>query len=52
MYRVVSAYIEIEKENKKEAIQTATLNAAAVFDENDTLIADYRTFETENDERG
>ena len=52
MFRIVSSYIEIEKENREEAVRAAALNAAAVFDDEDNLIADYRTVESESDERG
>lgn len=53
MFTVFSAYIELEFSDKSEAIHAAALNAAAVYDDiRETIIADYRTPETENDYKG
>lgn len=53
MYRIFSEYLEIMQEDRAEAIKTASHNAAAVVDmETGAIIADYRTQETEADERG
>lgn len=52
MFRIVSRYMSFEKENREEAVRAAALNAAAVFDDDDNVIADYRSAESENDERG
>ena len=53
MYLVFNRFLEIEKEEEREAITTARLNSAAVLDyETGKIIEDNRTEESENDERG
>lgn len=53
MYIVFNSWIQIEKNSREDAIKTARLNSAAVYDfEKDCIICDCRTAETESDERG
>lgn len=52
-HRVFNRYMQLDLTNEKEAIRTAALNAAAVINlDNDLLVCDYRTQESENDEIG
>lgn len=52
-YRVFNRYIELMFDDVNHAKRAASLNAACVYDiDGDEFVADYRTEESENDERG
>ena len=53
MYKVFNSFMEYYTESIRDARQVATLNAAAVLDmSTDLIIVDYRTAESESDEKG
>jgi hypothetical protein len=52
-HRAFNRFMQLDFTNERDAIRTAALNAAAVINlDTDLLVCDYRTPETENDERG
>lgn len=52
-HRAFNRFMSCDFDNERDAIRCASLNAAAVVNlTTDLLVCDYRTRESENDERG
>lgn len=52
MYKVFNRFMDLEYKDLVEALSTACLNAACVVDEDGNIKGDFRTAESEADERG